>query len=381
MKKILLVHPEGNCCQNVNLYGIIEVLVKEGNKVDILSEKRKFKQYSPVGSSLILYKENYFHKAIKKLLTNFILTNRLSKFAVTLYLNKLSIHKAHYDIIIGIDSLGIIIANILAAGTKTLLGFISYEIFFKSEYGKRKKNVEQFACRNIIIAVSQDRIRSEQLSIENNIPIDIIVQIPVAGKKIKISKKSNYLHEKLLIPKYKKIALYMGSCAKWTMYDDILISTNKWPDDWVLVVNSRTKLQANQLNEKNVYYTQEPSETFEELGLIISSADVGIALYEQQKNNPYFGKNLEYLGLSSGKISSYLQFGLPVISNEIGLMSNYIREYSLGGVLSNINELPLVLNTIDKKKIEKNCKLFFDEYLDLENNIDLLLNFINDTNS
>ena len=85
------------------------------------------------------------------------------------------------------------------------------------------------------------------------------------------------------------------------------------------------------------------------------------------------GKNIKYIGMASGKIATYLQHGVPVMTNEIGILSEYVKEYQLGVVVKKPIDIPLSLCNFDPTNLRGNCVEFFDEHLSLDRLISPLL--------
>jgi glycosyltransferase involved in cell wall biosynthesis len=289
-----------------------------------------------------------------------------------------------YNLIIGIDREGIIAASFLAGITNRPFALISYELLFQEETREKFKEIEIYSCNNIKFAVTQDTIRSFWLANENQIDPVKIINIPTAGREIKKRNRTKALHTELGIPHEKKIALFAGSIAKWTMIDEIVKSTTLWPDEWVLVLHSRygnaEDIASVMIDRKseNVFFTRGAVKTVGDLEKIISSADVGIALYKSMDSGSiYHRNNLKYIGLASGKIATYLQYGLPIIVNEIGQMSEYVREFSLGFVVKDVQEISNCLPYITNQEFETRCHLFYDTYLNLNHHIKPLLVEIN----
>jgi len=379
MKKVLIIHPEGNINNNPNLTGIVEILCENGCKVDICSLRRSnIYQYSwCAGASLFLLDrpENLVENGI------FILKDPKlnSQEKITSYINE---NFKSYDLVIGVDR-GIIEAAIIAQNRQIPYGLISYEIFFEEETSREFKQEEIEACKCLDFIVCQDELRAKYLSIENKIALDKIINIPVAGRGIKKGEKNSYLYDSLGIDKDKKIALLMGSVAQWSMADYILESAKLWSEDWVLVVHSRYGLDQHvrpyyekYKSSDNIYFSLEPVADPNQLDCVIHSADVGIAFYKPTYQSKYTGNNIKYLGMSSGKIATYLQHGLPIIINEIGQMSDYVRKYGLGLVVDDNGNFNTSLTDCRSLKFRLNCLEFFEKRLDLNHTIVPLLKII-----
>lgn len=373
--RILIIHPEGNLNNNPNLSGIVEIFCEENYLVDVVSPKRRFPQLAPCeGARLLLFDDRIvkysskipFLKGLSKALSHI----RMSQYSRT-----------DYKLIIGVDRDGVIEASYLSQLLGIPYGLISYEIFFKDETNAEFKNEETKACAHLAFAVCQDDVRSALLAKENHIPLEKIINIPVAGRGVRKGEKMQYLHNMLNISSNKKIALYMGSIAKWSMIEELVQSVDSWPDEWVLVLhnrygmNSKVRKLIGDKHSKSIYISKELYPKPGDLSEMLHSADLGIALYKPIFNEIYTGNNLKYLGLSSGKIAMYLQHGIPVLTNENGLISDYIRANGAGYVIDSINEIPELLESINQRECgSEGAYALFKGKLDLEQQIGPLMN-------
>ncbi|OGG12858.1 hypothetical protein A3D77_07420 [Candidatus Gottesmanbacteria bacterium RIFCSPHIGHO2_02_FULL_39_11] len=352
MKRVLIIYPYGNINHNPNLSAIVTSLEENGYYTDILSPRFPTinQNFSSEKSSQILIDDsdkNNSNKYIK------------------------AVNPDNYSLVIGIDK-GIIPASKIAGKAKVSYGLISYEIIFRDEIGFDAKKDEIEACSGVSFAVCQDNIRSLLLSEENTIPLNKIINIPVAGKYKSLIKKSDHLRKTLGIGNDKRIALYAGSLSSWGMIDSLIEQVNKWPNDWVLVLHPRYGIENRILKyinkiKKNsrVYLSDTPVDTTAQMDKIVSSVDLGIALYKSDPNHPALGKNILFIGLSSGKISTYLNYGIPVMINEIGQMTDYVRKYKLGIVVENMEKAnPSKFDYYDSKKLSSRCINFFKSRLD-----------------
>ncbi|NQT90207.1 MAG: hypothetical protein HQ558_03035, partial [Candidatus Omnitrophica bacterium] len=94
------------------------------------------------------------------------------------------------------------------------------------------------------------------------------------------------------------------------------------------------------------------------------------ALYEPDFNDYLTGNNLKYIGLAAGKVSTYLQHGVPVLVNETGSLSDYVMKYKLGIVCGDEIVLP---KASELNGYSERCYAFFEEKLDLNKTIQPLL--------
>ena len=357
MKKILIVHPEGNINNNPNLFAIAELLINNHFFIDILA-----KSNNSINQNSYIKNLNFFFYTNNNNLDHFDCKN--------------------YSLIIGVDK-GIIAASKFSKELKIPCFFISYEISFSDEIGLENKKEEIQACKNILFAICQDQIRSYFLSREYKIDLKKIFNVPISNSCKKQFFKSYFLYDYLNIPKNKKIALFAGSVSKWAMIEELIIRSDSWPTNWVLVIHDRYCRDSEFLsklkkNRSHVYISNLQINTPNDLEKLICSADSGIGLYWSNFSSVWEGKNLTFLGLSSGKLITFLQYGIPLITNEIGQLSDIIRENKLGIVVSSISEInPAEIDSIPNCR--NNCMSFFKEYLNFDLKADQLLELIRDS--
>ncbi len=366
--KILVIHPEGNINYNVNLTGIVEILCENGWNIDIYSQKRSaIDQVSPCENAN-LYLED--------------------KDNIDEYLNlKIQKYLTKYHFIIGVDQDGIVEAAKISKTQNTPYGLLSYEIFFAEEIGIENKLEEIDACKDIQFAIVQDEIRGKLLCEENRIPSDKLIFIPVAGRGVHHRTPNFYLHDKLGIDKTKKIALYIGSIADWAMLDELFENTQFLPDNWVIVLHSRynnsdyQKLLADNSKQNNKIFLHQQSElSLNDLSNILNSASIGIAFYKPNYQTKYDGKNIKYIGLSSGKISTFLQNGLSFITNiNISIKPTVNQHFCFE--INEFNEFFTILKNYSDIDNSTVCHSFFLEHLDLNTKINPLLTLLKNQNN
>ena len=381
MKRIAVIHPEGNILNNPNLAGIVELLCEQGYFVDIYSPPRKFYQAAPCKGSRLILQECFpitglYARLVSKL-PNIRGMKKMQNLARHPLITKNFYKNIPADLVIGVDREGIIEASMVAKAKNIPHGFISYELFFEEETSEEFKKPERDACKDICFAVCQDPLRSEHLAKENQIPPEKIINIPVAGRGMKKEKKTFYLYDKLGIDRNKHIALCMGSVGSWARTSHLIECVHDWPDEWVLVIHPRyglddtTKTLYKQYKDSTkVFFSLDPIPHHKDLSKLIKSADISIALYEPVHSSIYTGNNLKYLGMASGKVATYLQHGIPVVINEVGMLSEYVKKYKLGFVVTDNITLP---SPHELQEYKERCYQFFEQMLDLNTNIQPLL--------
>lgn len=385
--RIMLIHPEGNIANNPNLWGVVEILCNNGCPVDIYSPERPgTPQCTPHNLATLctiprqdhyVYPADFFFLLPPALIENPL---QLQNFVAE--------ELPRYALIIGVD-LGIVEAALVAAQQGVLHALISYELYFADAVPLWQKKMEIEASRNLLFAIAQDELRAADLSYENKIPLERIIKIPVAGRGVKQISKNSRIHDYFSLPRDQKILLYMGEItAKWSGIGALLHSLHTWPDDWSLLIHHRYGCYPPDVHEVVARFPQNrllvspfgPLD-FAELGELIQACDAGCAFYVPfyHKDYPTDGKNLEHIGLASGKIATYLQHGLPIVVNEIGEMSSHVRQFGLGWVVESVTDTGRVLADLHRLDLEQsslNAQQFFAARLDLDKTITPLLSLV-----
>jgi len=329
-QSILLFHSEGSVNFNPGLSSIITFLAEEG--FDITYRYIEAREILATNSLYFIPKKfTYIERKVLALCDKVVLPLILKRLLCRLFFGPSPL------IAVGIDRNGMIYASRYAAIVNIPKAFLSYEIYFKNECGYEYKQEEISACRGLAFAVCQDPQRAHELSIENEIRKDDIVNMPVSPIKPSRSTltKANLKNKLLIEQEY--VAVFSGSFAKWTMFDQLVKTLNHWPSNWALVLRGRARrdfiseLDLTRL-QPNIYVYDTTNET-NSLNNLLAIADVGIGFYASVPNSISAGKNIANIGLSSGKIATYLAYSVPVICNNIGLYSDLILEYNAGLVV------------------------------------------------
>ena len=367
--KILIVHPEGNILNNPNLLQVFLALNEEYESHVLLPKLKILQHHKKVNGKLIVYPK------LINILANILQVGFALKI-VAGYL-KLFYLKDKYDLIIGVDRLGLIWADCFSKVFKSPYALISYEIFFRGETSKLFKLPEIKASKGVSFAVAQDDKRAEKLSEENKIDEEKMIKIPVTSSFSKPYKKNISLYHELGIPLDKKILIFIGSVAKWTCIDKILPQLSRFPDSWVLVlhdgygkIRSKVNSMLVELNldpisiSDKLYYSNLKLPTTEDMHHLLHSADLGLCAYCPTYSDMYTGDNLKYIGLASGKAMTYLQHGLPIVTTSGGQMGEIVKNNRLGFTLDKIEDLPDCLTSYDSSEAQsmhKDCYDYFNQ--------------------
>jgi len=278
-----------------------------------------------------------------------------------------------YDLIIGVDRQGLIEASVLNKIMRIPYVFISFEIMFESETSSRYKSLERTASKDVAIWIVQDEQRAEQLQNENSLQISNRLLLPLASAGFGMV-KADRLRDRLGIPPDRKVAISIGSVAVWSMTTRIVKCVAAWPEEWVLVVHerygrtrellSRELASFADLLDRKIFISDDATESVDDMGGILAGVAVGLAFYEPDYKEAYTGKNLKYLGLASGKISTYLRYGVPVIINDVGLYADETRQFRFGCVVVRPEEIKDFFNEIGNMEYQQNARDYFASKLD-----------------
>ncbi len=372
MPRLAIIHPEANFNNNPNLLGLVEMLSESGYQIDLYGQYHEgIDQNAPcpgVSVTLTTVPARYAGD------TPVVLPSIAAVDPLTAA-RSIAIELPRPDLIIGVDR-GIIEAAALGGVWGIPVGLISYEIWFGDETSREFKAPEIAACKHIAFAVCQDMVRGLALCAENEISENKLIEIPVAGRGVRRANRSKAIHAALGLDPTTKILLYMGELSSnWSGIDEILTSTAYWPLGWVLLLHHRYGGdRAKELSRRarlgsrgNVFISPFQTLPASQLCRLLTAVDVGVAFYRPKYDHPSSGKNLAIIGMASGKFSTYLQHGVPVIVNELGEMSSHVRTSGLGRVVSRASEIPSVLEDptfVDDGLNSERCYKFFEERLD-----------------
>jgi hypothetical protein len=368
LKRVLIIHPEGNLFNNPSVKSIVDLLLDKGYEIDFRYQKSHAPMPHREGVRLLPF--GVLARRLKPVLFDRIcfwpLVFLLGLVDIFIYFNR-------YCLIIGIDREGLIEASVISKITGTPLVFISFEILFESETSVRYKSLERKASRNVAFWLVQDEVRAGQLQKENALDPRNKMLLPLASAGIGCQSTTR-LRDHLGVPDDKKIAIFIGSVAGWSMIDQVLKSVAGWPEDWALIVHDRyggtSKNLAGELSAqrhllgRKIFISNAATEQVDDMGSVLSGVSVGLAFYEPDFKYSYTGNNLKYLGLASGKICTYLRYGIPVVMNEIGLFADEARLHRFGYVVEDPNQIHECLNHCLDEQYGRNALGYFKNKLD-----------------
>lgn len=369
MRRVLIIHTDGNTFNNPSLKSVVDLLLSKGVLVDITY---------PAGRAPMPAIKGINQKPWGRLVGRIknIINDKLCSWHISRLYSKLeylSLKKDTYDLVIAVDRIGLIEAAHLKSFFGVPFVFFSFEIMFESETSKRFKVLERKASHEVSHWFVQDEVRAACLVRENGLVNKPATIIPLASAGLGVKSKDR-LRDFIGVPARKKVAILIGSLSQWTQADEIICSALNWPEDWVLIVHDRygatsafiSKLADREKisHSQRVYFSDFASEMVDDLGFVLAGTDVGLAFYKPKEGSPYTGKNLSFIGLASGKIASYLRYGIPVITNQIGQYADLAVAHNFGVVVKGTSEINNVLDSRFWEEKGLNAETFFLKRLD-----------------
>ena len=105
---------------------------------------------------------------------------------------------------------------------------------------------------------------------------------------------------------------------------------------------------------------------FDSLDSLLSGVSMGFAFYKPNSRSIYTGKNLAYIGMASGKISTFLRGGIPVIMNEIGEIAKQAKLNGFGYVVNHPKEISNLLSCTDCEKMSLMAKKYYEKNISFD---------------
>ena len=105
---------------------------------------------------------------------------------------------------------------------------------------------------------------------------------------------------------------------------------------------------------------------------LIDAANVGIAFYVATGDSSFTQRNVQTIGLSSGKLAYYLRAGLPVIVNRAASIAGLIEAEGCGLAGHDAHDIAGALDLIDADAhgFGGRACAFFDRHLDFSSAFD-----------
>lgn len=334
-QRVGLVYPFRNLDSVPSLCNAAEMLAGAGYHVDI---------FTRVGPDFV--PPSFDHEAIEILLSR----PRHERAGLHRYI-PVQLHHAFcvwnrhrqipYRCFIGVDPRGLAHADYLSRLVRVPLVYFSLELLFadeaRTEERRRLKGTEVALSRRAAFVIVQDRERARLLEEHNGVAPDKCVLVPNSPIGPGRRKPSGYWHRRFGLAPDTRVVLHAGSLWDFTCIREIISSARSWPENYVLVVHTRSDaaLTGELRRIKGCIhggrvFVSPKAVARQEYDALVDGGDIGIAFYIPTYDSTLTGRNLERIGLSSGKTAYYLRSGLPVIVNEGTSVSRLVQAEGCG---------------------------------------------------
>ncbi|MEO8399397.1 MAG: hypothetical protein ABI550_06230 [Ignavibacteriaceae bacterium] len=244
--------------------------------------------------------------------------------------------------------------------------------------------------QKVELVIIQDQGREKLLRDVNNFSDKTkFIHIPVSPKEVKCFSDEINIYKMLNIPEDKKIIVYSGTMQGWSGVRELInLIPDNWNCEYWLVIHSHHKLKdedelENKLRQlmnsgEQISFHNEPFYDFIEYAEFLSKCYAGIATYFPNTVDIFAGKNLQVIGLSSGKFSTYMMLGIPTITTANYIYKELNKEYNFGEIINTMSDIPLALSKIKSDYTKKSigCKSLYENVLNPESKINNLINEI-----
>jgi glycosyltransferase involved in cell wall biosynthesis len=286
--------------------------------------------------------------------------------------------------VIGVDPDGLILAESIARGAP--LGYYSLELLLSYEVTtsaeRELKSQERELSRRAEFTILQDQHRAQLLAEDNQLSPDRVLLVPNAPTGPARRRPARYWHERFDLSADARVVVHSGSLGDWTGIEAIVESAADWPDPWVLVIHTRYDAESSsyvdnlrkRAHTKRIRFSLKPVSR-QEYDPLIDGADVGIAFYVPKAGSAFTQKNVETIGLSSGKLAYYLRAGLPVIVNRSSSVAELVESARVGTSVASAADIGQALLRISNEydSFSANAIEFFDAKLDFRSAFDAVV--------
>lgn len=273
-----------------------------------------------------------------------------------------------FDYIMGGDSIGNIIASNISrlVKKKHIFFMLEYPQIVTTKYPILSKSqvLENKSLERSDIIITHDIWHKRFLLDHFNINESNVFLLPNSTFTPKTTIKGSFLQKEFHLTS-QNVVLHSGGFGKWFRCKELADSTVNWSRDIKLIFHLSHKMEGddyftsvyNGNYQGRVLFSLNPVSTYE-LDDLISSADIGIALYSESE--------LEYratfMGLAAGKIGNYLKCGIPIIATKLQSLT-YIEEYHCGVLVDDESEIAYAIQKIlsEYKLFSQNAYRCYDE--------------------
>lgn len=287
---------------------------------------------------------------------------------------RLTARRRSYDRFVAFEPHGFVLCRQLFPAARPL--YYSLELYLSGDhsglyYPRRIRTAERRNSGAISGLIIQSAEKEKLFRADYGLPDDVpVFHLPVTCRGPAVAAKSPWLREKLGLGGRQRIALHLGGINSFFSCLETAEQFAALPD-WVLYFQGyaqpeyleklRRLIADRRLN--NVFIATEQYADLADVDRVLAAADAGLAWYRD------LSLNMRTVGRSSGKIASYLRFGLPVVTNRYPSLRAAIEAPGAGVCLERLDELPAALTRLapELEARAANARREYEAYYRFEN--------------
>ena len=277
-----------------------------------------------------------------------------------------------YAAIIAYDAPSVVAAWLATRVIRIPFVYHSLELYLSNipAFANRKarfwKRLERAAHAKASFTIVQDEGRARLLLDENRVRKAHVFYVPnsFGGLSRHQHGNSDYLRRKYGIPEKNRIMLAVGGIASFTRTIETIEAFLRCPPNWTLVIHGKKESdyfdRVQRMADGRRLILSTDFLLDREFDAMVASADVGFAIYDRGA-----GKNIEAMGLSSGRIAAYLRCGVPVVASGFPSLRQIIDSTSCGECVDSEDEIQQAVDRIlhdyarySSSALECYCHLF-----------------------
>lgn len=276
---------------------------------------------------------------------------------------RLILRRPKYDYLVTVPQWGLHYSAVASRLSGVPMGCISDELKAaaeaKTDLERLWKSRERRAHRRCRWTMALSPERADFIRRENQLgPEHRIFTVPNASAGQAQRTTSHYFHDVLSLPPRQRILVHAGSLW-WQGITDVVESAESWTSDWTVVFQIRFAANRNGWRDSTHVRFATGVLPASLLDYAISSATIGLALYDASKVNN------RLMGTASGKVALYMKNGLPVIATRDGGF-DWIEREECGACISHASEIPAAADRIWAKydDYSANVRRRYDETME-----------------
>jgi hypothetical protein len=332
---VAIIHPPGYVGVNPTIQSAISLLSERGHDVHLISLTQAPEEGLAFTSHVL--REEYP-----------VFATRYGRLLARLWMPAyawLTVRRVRAVAVIAVDSAGAVAASLTLLLTRVRFLYLSLHIESLADAIRSRRIgavsmrlIERWVLGRMDAVITQDEHRQQQLQVENGLD-DVhpkFFRVPNSHRGRARLRESTFYQEKLELPLDESLVLTAGAVhADWSHTEFLsACAARQDPPFYTLVIQTREPLQGSSLAKvralchSRAVLSPEPV-AGPKLTMAFASATVGAAIYTN-----VFHRNQTFVGGASGKMMSYLAAGVPVIMRDSPGVTEVIREFDCGKVLS-----------------------------------------------